>query len=600
MRRCLIAAGVAIVLAALLVVPAVVAASASPSPGPDETVYRIGVLEAFDGVNPFSAWSGPSTECFGLTYDFLTSYDREYKPVPGLARKWETSADGKTWTFRIIDGMKWQDGVPLTARDVAFTFNLILKTQDVTFSHYLDGVTSVTAPDDTTLVITTRRPNAGMLAIRIPVLPEHIWRGADPENLGGFNNWPVVGSGPFRVAEQEKGRWVRMEANRDYPPELGGPPTVDDVYFVLSPNADALMRDYRAGRLDGIVDWPATYYKILKSLPGTTAVAAPAIGFHELGFNCWASPRSKGDPLLRDVAVRQAIGWAIDRGKIDATSMEGLAVPGTSLISPVQGIWHWEVPAGQEVTFDPEKARQILEDAGYVDTDGDGVRENAGGKKLDFRFVTLNEYPEDRAAGKLIVSWCADVGVKLRLERMDEGAFYDRVYPDADYDVFIWSWRGDIDPGFLLSTFTTAQILKWGDSQYSNPEYDKLYVAQAEALAAAKPDDPTARKAITDKLQAVLYRDAPYVILWYNVNLQAFRTDRWTGYGPVPVHGGAPFFNLTRDTYLELKPRAAGAATVESAASLRGYVLVAAAVVAAAAIVVVARARRRPKAVDGA
>src|SRR5450756_3121772 len=95
----------------------------------------------------------------------------------------------------------------------------------------------------------------------------------------------------------------------------------------------------------------------------------------------------------------------------------------------------------------------------------------------------------------MIVSWCADIGVKLRLDQKDEGAFGDEVYDNADYDLFIWSWRGDIDPGFMLSTFTTTQILNWSDSQYSNPEYDRLYVAQAEALDPAKPDDPTARKA---------------------------------------------------------------------------------------------------------
>jgi peptide/nickel transport system substrate-binding protein len=597
MRRSLTAGGVVIALALLLVVPVAGAAavSASPSPGA-ATVYRIGILEDFDGINPFSAWSGPSWECFRLSYNFLTWYDREYKPVPDLARRWETSADGLTWTFHIIEGMKWQDGVPLTAGDIAFTYNLILETQDAAYAQYLTGVTSVIAPDDKTVVITTRKPNTGMLALYIPILPEHIWKKADPENLGGFKNWPLVGSGPFRVAELEKGKWIRIDANPDYPRELGGPPTVDQVFFVISQNTDSLIQDYKAGNLDAIVNWPATYYKILKSLPGTTAVAAPAIGFHELGFNCWASPKSKGDPLLRDVSVRQAISWAIDRDRINATSMAGLAVPGTALISPVQGIWHWQVPAGQKITYDPEKAKQILEDAGYTDRDGDGVREDAGGDKLDFRFVTLNEYPEDQAAGKMIVSWCADIGVKLRLDQKDEGAFGDEVYDNADYDLFIWSWRGDIDPGFMLSTFTTTQILNWGDSQYSNPEYDDLFVAQAEALDPAKPDDPTARKVLTDKLQAILYRDAPYAILWYNVNLQAFRTDTWTGYGTVPLKDGAPFFNLTRVTYQDLKPRAAGVATVESGGSAWAYLLVAALVIAVVAAAVIVR--RRPKAVE--
>jgi peptide/nickel transport system substrate-binding protein len=597
MRRSLSAAGVAIALAVLLVAPGG-AAAASPSPSTAAAVYQIGILEDFDGINPFSAWSGPSWECFRLGYNFLTGYDCEYKPVPELARSWQTSADGRTWTFRIIEGMKWHDGVPLTARDIAFTYDLILETQDTAYARYLTGVTSVSALNDMTLIIKTRRPNAGILALSIPILPEHIWKKADPENLGGFKNWPMVGSGPFRVAELEKGRCLRLAANPQYPQELGGPPAVDEVSFVISQNADSMIQDYESGDLDAIVDWPATYHKILRSLPGTSAVAAPAIGFHELGFNCWGSPRSKGDPLLRDVAVRRAIALAIDRDRINATTLAGLAVPGTSLLSPVQGLWHWQVPAGQKVDFDPEKARQILEGAGYTDHDGDGVREDARGRMLDFRFVTLNEYPEDQAAGKMIVSWCADIGVRLRLDQKEEDVFGDEVYDNADYDLFIWSWRGDIDPGFMLSTFTTAQILNWSDSQYSDPEYDDLYAAQAEALDPARPDDPTARKAVTDKLQAILYRDTPYAILWYNVNLQAFRTDNWTGYCTVPVKDGAPFFNLTRATYLDLKPRAAGVAPVESGGASWVYLVVA--VITVAVVVGFVLLRRRPRAAEDA
>ena len=253
--------------------------------------------------------------------------------MPDVATSWETSEDGKTWTFHIREGMKWQDGEPLTARDVAFTYNLILDTQHWAYIQYLTGVTDVTAPDDATLVITTSAPNAGMLALYIPILPEHVWKKVDPDHLDSFKNMPFVGSGPFRVAELEKSRWVKLEANPDYPEELGGPPTLDEVYFVISQNTDSMIEDYKAGGLDAIVDFPATYEKVLAELPGTTTVAAPAVGFHELGFNCWKSPKSKGNPLLRDPVIRQAVHWAIDKQKIVATSMAGLAEPGTSLIS---------------------------------------------------------------------------------------------------------------------------------------------------------------------------------------------------------------------------------------------------------------------------
>jgi peptide/nickel transport system substrate-binding protein len=545
---------------ALLLAPAgAIAALPSPtmSPAPGALVYKIGINQDYDGMNPFSSWSSVSWECFRLGYDFLTWYDKDYKPAPDLATSWDVSADGKTWTFHIRKGMNWQDGVPLTAHDIAFTYNLILKTDDPTYIQYLSGVTNVSAPDDVTLVIQTKAPNVGMLALYIPVLPQHIWKKADPNNLGSFKNWPFVGSGPFRVTELQKSGWVKIEANKSYPEALGGPPTVDIVYYVISQNTDSMIQSYKAGDLGAIVDFPATYEKMLGAVPGSTAVAAPAIGFHELAFNCGNAPRSKGNPLLEDAAIREAVHWAIDEHKIDATAMAGVATPGTSLISPVQGIWHWSVPQADQYKYDPAKARQLLQDAGYIDRDGDGVRESALGQKLSFRLVALSEHPEDQAAAKLIVNWCAAVGIKLKLAVKDQAVFGDEVDDNADYDMFIWTWGGDIDPGLMLATFTSKQILDWSDSQYSNGDYDRLYLQQAQALDVAHPSDPAKRKAITDEMQKILYRDNPYVVLWYNVNLQAFRTDKWAGYERIPAAGGAPFWNYLRGTYINLRPLAA-------------------------------------------
>ena len=200
-----------------------------------------------------------------------------------MASSWETSSDGKTWTFHIREGMTWQDGRPLTADAAAFTYNPIIKTQDASYIQYLTGVTKVAATDDTTLVIQPGAPNACMLALYIPILPEHVWKKADPNNLGTFKNWPFVGSGPFQVTELKKSKWVKLEASDQYPQELGGAPTLDEVYHVISQNTDSMIEDYRAGNIDAVVDFPATNEKVLGGSPRTTAVASPALGFI-LGF----------------------------------------------------------------------------------------------------------------------------------------------------------------------------------------------------------------------------------------------------------------------------------------------------------------------------
>lgn len=572
MRRLVLLAAVALAALALCAVP-FTATAESPSPAAEgDAVYKFGITQGYDGFNPFAHWSGPTWDVFRLCYNFLTWYNEDYEPVPDLATEWSTSEDGKVWTFTIREGMKWSDGEPLTAHDIAYTYNRILESEHWAYIQYLVGVQSVEAPDDATLVITCDKPNAGMLALYIPILPEHVWKDVSDDDLESYKNIPLVGSGPFVLDEAKKDKWVKLVPNPDYPEDLGGAPKIDEFWYIFSQNMDSMVQDYKAGNLDAIVDWPASYYEDLKGIEGTTVSKAPAIGFVELGINCWDDPKSKGNPLLLDVAVRQALNYAIDKQSIVDASMGGLAPVATSLISPVQGIWHYDVPDEEQYTYDPDKAMQILEDAGYSDTDGDGIREDAKGNKLEFRFSAFNEYPEQQQAAKKIAAYCDDVGIMLKLDLMDEGAFSDQYYSNADGDLFIWSWRGDIDPGFMLSTFTTAQILNWGDSNYSNPEYDQLYDEQMLALNPEDPSDPSARADVVHEMQAILYRDSPYVILWYNINLQAFRTDRWTGYGLVPTSGdGAPFFNLTRTTYQDLEPLTA--ATADDEGSNTGLVV---------------------------
>jgi peptide/nickel transport system substrate-binding protein len=576
------------VLAAWPALAAAESPTASPAAGGQLTL-KIGVPEDIDGMNPFSSWSSITWEAFRLNYNFLTWYDDDYNPVPDLATSWTTTPDGKTWTFKIRSGVTWQDGVPLTARDVAFTYNLIIDNDLSAYTSYLTGVKKVTAPDDTTVVIECSKPNAGMLALYIPILPEHVWSKVPKNKLDSWPNVPMIGSGPFEVVEAKKSKYVRMVANKHY---FGGAPTIDAILFSIYQNPDSLVQDYKAGNLDAAYSVPAAQLQALKVGPGWETVNAPYIGFYELGFNCWQSPKSKGNPLLLDYRIRLACSYAIDRQKIVDAAMSGLAKPGTTVISPISP-YHWEPPSDQLITYDPEKAKQILDEAGYVDRDGDGVREDAKGNELDFRLTPLTDYPEEVTAAKLIHEWLKDVGIKTRLEPMEEGAFNDAYYVGDD-DMYLWSWGGDIDPGFMLSVFTTDQIQSWSDCYYSNPEYDKLYEEQATAVNPADPSDTSRRKAIIDQMQQLLYKESPYLILWYNVNLEAYRADKWTGWHLVPPKVGGPIWNLSRQTYIDLKPATAEAAQETGGSTAWIWAVVVVVAVVGAIVIVLLRRRRRP------
>ena len=588
MRRCLrCMLALAVAAAALAAIPGLAAAT-SPSPSAAQPLtFKVGIGEDIDGVNPFTSWSSVTWEAFRLNYDFLTWYDADYKPTPDLATSWTPSDGGRVWTFKIRSGVTWHDGVPLTAHDIAFTYNYIIDNSAYTWAYtqYFDHVKQVEAPDDTTLVITSDRPNAGMLALYVPILPEHLWSKIPAKSLDTLKNVPTVGSGPFMFDQVKKSRYVSMKANKKY---FGGAPTIDELYFMIYQSADGLVEDYKAGNLDVAVVESPSYLRSMQNMKGSRSVNVSRIGFHELGFNCYNSPKSKGNPLLLDYRIRQAIHWAIDKQKIDRQAMDGKAVVGTSVISPAAGDWHWNPPADQLVTYNPEKAKQILTAAGYIDRDGDGIRESPKGKKLSFRLAAMSAYSDDIAAAKMIHQWLADVGIDTKLEIVDEGAFGDRVLDNADMDMYIWSWGGDIDPAFMLSCFTTTQILNWSDCMYSNPAYDALYKEQASAI------DRTKRLQIVHQMQQILYQQDPYIILWYNVDSQAYRTDEWTGWELVPSGSGRPIWTFLRGTYIGVKP---ATAVATAGGGLHGGAIAGiavAAVVVCGAIAWLLVRRRRP------
>jgi peptide/nickel transport system substrate-binding protein len=231
-----------------------------------------------------------------------------------------------------------------------------------------------------------------------------------------------------------------------------------------------------------------------------------------------------GHPAIKDKNVRLALAHATDKQKIIDVVLLGLGDPGLTLIPNGLGVWYNDTI--QDYAYDVAQANQILEDAGYVDKDGDGVREMPdGSRSLIFR---LN-YPSDsitapREAELLNEMW-AEVGVKLEIQALDPDALTSVCCPTFDYDIIIWGWGSDPDPGFLLSVMLTDEI-PTGNSEtgYSNPEFDELYTQQATAL------DFDERKALVWKMQEIVHSDVVYIIPYYELTVQAYRTDRFTGW----------------------------------------------------------------------
>ena len=583
------------------------AGAASPSPDAGKVVYKVGILGEPDNLNPFIGFLWSSFEMWYLTYEPLVGYDyatlspTKGEQATGLATDWSVTPDGKTWTFTIRSNAKWDDGVPLTAKDVAFTYNYIRENDLSNFTPYTEFIDKAVAVDDTTVRFECSQPKASMLRVWVPVIPEHIWSKVSGKDAAKSyaNKPPWVGSGPYQCVEWKKNSFVKLVANKDY---WRGAPKIDELYFEYYTNADTMVQDLKAGTIDGATGLLDAQYRQLKTVPGIEARTVHANGFDELGFNCYTGP-SRGNPVLKDWKFRQALNWAVDKDKICALAYGGHAVPATTVITAdyyTDPDWHWQPPADVKYGFDLEKAKQALDAAGYKDANGDGIREYKG-KPIELRLWARSESQISQNVSKLLAGWFKDIGLKIKLQTMDDGSLNDRMYDtvdgefNPDYDMFLWGWYSDLDPGSIFSYFTKAQIGNWSDCAWSNAEYEKLYNEQAKTI------DPTARKVIIDQMQQILYKESPYIVTAYSNDLEAYNVAKWRGYAASPAEVGnvlfPPYGNAGSENFLLIEPKSGGDETAgKSSATL--VIAIAAAVAALIVIVLLVVRARRPRSME--
>ena len=511
-------------------------APASPAP----SVLRIGWKGAPDTLNPGMAFLNDSYTIFNLVYDTMYELQLDNTYTLSLAESVQTSEDGKVWTYRIRSGIQWHDGQPLTARDVAFTYNFYHSYAEFPYlPTYTEHFASVEAPDDSTVVITLDQPIPNMEAqlVFLYVLPEHIWS-AHAEGNGPFEfaNTELVGSGPFQLVEYQQDEFVHMAANPNY---FATKPNVDELIFQSFGNADALVQALQTGQVDMITELPKTALATLRNAPNIKLVTGPPLSpeLSDIFFNqidpaqCPTAEGGKctGHPALRDRTVRQALAHATDKQHIIDVLLLGLGTPGLTLVPDSLGAWYND--SLQDYAFDLPKANQLLDAAGYLDQDGDGVRELPdGSQSLVFRLLWANDTPDAPRMADLLGQTWEQIGVKVEPQTYDPDALLAICCPAFDYDIIIWGWTADPDPTILLKVMTTDAIPN-GSSEagYSNPAYDALYVQQAIEL------DPQRRQALIWQMQQMVFNDIVYIVPYYAQNAQAYRTDRFTGWLEQPT-----------------------------------------------------------------
>jgi peptide/nickel transport system substrate-binding protein len=512
------------VLAALLLF-------ATPAQAQEKKVLKIGWEQDPVTLSPFTDEDEESFRIWAINYDLLVNFNPDnLAPSPGIAESWDLSDDKKTVTFHLQEGLKWSDGQPITSKDVKYSFE-VLGGNGLLFTSYTDNVSSIETPDDATVIVHMKKPDTRIIGgVFIWILPEHVWGKQTVKQLTGSYRPkpPIVGSGPYIVTEFDSNRLVRMERNPNW---RGDPPAFDELQWIKYGSADAVERALTLGEIDFVPEVTPSTFERLGKTEDIQAVKSPSPSFTELAFNMCPRdicPDAKYNPAVQDLTVRQAIGYAVDRERINQIAARGTSFAAHGLLPSYYKDFYTQPEGDLDYPYDPDRASEMLEQAGWTEGEG-GVREKDG-RRLSFDLFVRSESQQDTQAARLVKEMTAPIGVEFKVQVVSADKLYDLTVREVDgkmapdFDTFIWGWGGDpYDPGLLLNLLTTKAIGGSSDAFYSNPEYDRLYDQQSGEF------DVEARKALVEQMIAITQRDLPYLVLTVDPILQAYRTDRIAG-----------------------------------------------------------------------
>ncbi|MDP2955189.1 MAG: ABC transporter substrate-binding protein [Longimicrobiales bacterium] len=440
----------------------------------------------------------------------LVEYDEALEPRPYLAESWEVDEDLTEITFHIRRDVLWHDGVPTTARDVAFTYlratdPATLFPNSAYWIHYVAGEAGVEVVDDYTVKV-RMRPHAEFMDPwrTLGILPEHLLGDVTPEALREhpYGSRCPVGNGPFVFREhRDQDRWV-FTGNPAFPAGLGGRPFLETYVYRIVPDQSTLLNELLAGSVDVYVAPRPDQAKQIVDAPGLRLLRAP---FRDFAFAGWNARR----PQLADARVRRAITMGTDRQQIVDALLEGYGQVASSTLLPVH--WAYDPAQPNALPFDPAAARVLLDEAGWADRDGDGVRESGQGVRLAITLLYNQGNQARKRIAEILQIQLRDIGIEVTPQVLEWGALIDKISnPERrDYDGVVLAWVGEFrvdDTGLFHSGYVD------GANAYSgtrNPALDELL--DTLGLIA----DRDAARPLWARYEEVLAQEQPYTFLYF-------------------------------------------------------------------------------------
>lgn len=482
---------------------------------------RVGITKDESTLNPYTYITGnPGLDLVSLMYDNLFQLDAENTPQPWLVKEYEQSEDGLTFNMTLHDNVQFHDGEPLTTKDVAFTIQYFLDNPKSRFTNPLKNIKNVDVKSDQEITLTLEQADPNFMIqplADLPILPEHVWSDIDNPDESDTN----LGSGPYIMDDRSSGEYYRMVANENY---FKGEPSVKELVFPIIEDSTALFTALRSGELDVVsASVSPELTEQFENSPNIQITKGPGFSTSLLQMNAENYP-------MTETPFRQAISLAIDKQALIDTVLLGYAEEGSpGFIHPSSKFYNAELAS----EFDIEKAKQLLKESGFEDTNGDGFVEGENGQEISLEMLVYANSSTRIRTAEIITESLNEIGIETSVRAMDMTTVDSLVWPEfdvskgRDFDLAMWGWSSTMQlfPDRIVELFhSDPAIGSVNIGGYSNPGFD----AKAEELRATV--NPEEREQLLKELQALIAEEAPIIPLTYEEIINAYNPGVYDDY----------------------------------------------------------------------
>ncbi len=510
--------------------------STKPQEGPEEPVEerKVGGTITYgmtgDPVifNPILYTDTPSGFVISRVYSGLVQPNENLEMIPDIADSWTFSEDGLVWTFRLRKDVRFHDGTPLTSADVKFTYDAIMHP-DYTGIRQSDfkSVDRIEAPDPYTVVFYLKEPYAPLLShLTYGILPKHIFEKTPIKDMKeNPANFEPIGSGPYKFVDWQRGQHIILEANEDY---YGEGPYIEQIIIKFYQDEQVMLAALEKGDIDYMGSIPPDDIERVKAEHADRLefVEVPANGYTYIGLK-------QTHPIFSDVRVRKALMYGLNRQAIVDEILRGYGTVMNANIPPVS--WAYAGDELEPYEYNPEKAKQLLEEAGWVEGP-DGIRVKDG-QRLSFTLITDSGSKLYESILMVVQEDWEKIGVEMKPEFLEWSVLCSQYLDVAKFEAYMLGWSLGLDPDFYIFFHSESAVDDQGvlrgfnDVEFKNPDLDRLLEEGRRVM------DQEERKRIYIEAQKIINDQLPYVFLYTRNNVAAMNKKVkgvvWSTLGPM-------------------------------------------------------------------